>query len=892
MYAAIGRRAGQRRKVVVIVIYVPPYYNADQNKSLFKYVNDAIQALKNKYDDPYVFVGGDFNRRNFKLATSEHPEIKEINSGATRGSVSLDIIGSNTNDILVDNGTVEPICNEDGIRSDHQTVFSSFRMPRVPSYTIENYTYRHLSEASHHKFGRWLDLYDWQRVTEATRVDDAVGRLHGAFQEGLELAYELKRRKKKSSEPEWMTDGIRNEIANRRKIFRKDKKRSDRWKVLKKRTNSAIKTRRKGHDEHILAKFESESNPGKFFQLIKSLAGKNTNQRWSPTAMYPGVDARTVADNLAAYFNSISSQYEPLLPDQIPTTFSKPLPALTTAAVEERMKKAKKPTSTVPGDIPAVLYNMYAAKLAPVVTHVFNRITASGRWPTLWKTEYVTVIPKIPNPQEPSECRNIACTNFLSKLYESFVLGWSRETVVPKLNQYGGEPKASAAHLLIEVMSDITTALEDNRAGVVVSGIDFSKAFNRLDHAKCLRAFAKKGAPSEIIQMIASFLSGRNMMVRLEGVQSTPLQVNAGAPQGSVLGCYLFNVGVDDLEEGFDQNKLSTNQQEAHQETLGSTADFPAASTPQRIGPTRELHESPIPERRQAVAFLPRVANVPLWYKKPKDPTFVTGQVKTYKFVDDEVNTSKVNMKQARLLVEEETFFKEVVDLRTQGLLQHIADRAKERGMAINASKTNLMLVSAATSFTPRTRVELDGETVRGSDKIKILGITIDSDASFKTHINNISNKLRSKTWSLTKLRKRGLQEEKLIKVYKSLVRPTAEYACAVWHSSVTAAQAAELERQQTLALRNIFGPNLSAAKMRDRAKVELLSKRRECSVKKFAHKNINNPRSQSWFRERHTSAYPRRASVCYPTYQEETARTDRHRNNPMNYLVRKANEV
>ena len=173
---------------------------------------------------------------------------------------------------------------------------------------------------------------------EATTVDNAVGRLHGAFQEGLELAYELKTRKKKSSEPEWMTDGIRSDIANRRKIFRKDEKRSDRWKVLKKRTNSAIKTRRKGHDEHILAKFESESNPGKFFQLIKSLAGKNNNQRWSPSEMYPGMDARTVADNLAAYFNSISSQYEPLQPDQIPTTFSRPLPVLTTATVEEIQK--------------------------------------------------------------------------------------------------------------------------------------------------------------------------------------------------------------------------------------------------------------------------------------------------------------------------------------------------------------------------------------------------------------------------------------------------------------------------------------------------------------------------------------------------------------------------
>lgn len=58
VYAAVGRRTGQRRKVVVLVAYIPPYYNADQNKSFYNYVNDAPLALKAKYDDPYFFVGG------------------------------------------------------------------------------------------------------------------------------------------------------------------------------------------------------------------------------------------------------------------------------------------------------------------------------------------------------------------------------------------------------------------------------------------------------------------------------------------------------------------------------------------------------------------------------------------------------------------------------------------------------------------------------------------------------------------------------------------------------------------------------------------------------------------------------------------------------------------
>ena len=39
-------------------------------------------------------------------------------------------------------------------------------------------------------------------------------------------------------------------------------------------------------------------------------------------------------------------------------------------------------------------------------------------------------------------------------------------------------------------------------------------------------------------------------------------------------------------------------------------------------------------------------------------------------------------MRKAKLLVEDSVFFKEVVDTRTQGHLEHVRRRAEERGMA------------------------------------------------------------------------------------------------------------------------------------------------------------------------------------------------------------------
>ena len=895
VYASIGRRMGQRRKIAILAIYIPPWYNAEQNRSLFKYTNDAIMALKAKYEDPYIVVAGDFNRRDFSLATAEHPDIKPVTTSPTRGQAILDIIGSNINHTITDNGTLESIKSDEGVHTDHLTVFCQFRMPRVPSYSIQTYTYDHLTEDGHQMFGEWLrNEADWSLLLKADDVNSAVSELHSKYAEAVAECYQRKTRKKKSSEPYWMTDWLRKDIAARRKVFKTDKKRTVRWKLLKRRISRQVKKRKKKHNDFVIGKFERETNPGKFFHHLQCLMGNEVKERWSPTQMYPNDSEAEVAEKLASFFNDISSQYQPLDQTKILPTFERQLPLISEGDVKKRMKESKKLTSRVPGDIPSTLYGLYPNELAQPIAHVFNMITRTCQWPDAWKVEYVTVIPKGPDPQEPSECRNIACTNYLSKMYESFVLEWSREEVLPKPNQYGGEKGASSTQLLIEVISDITETLEDNRAASVLSAIDFSKAFNRLDHEKCLRTFSNKGASTQVLALLAAFLSGRRMTVRVGTECSQLRSVNAGAPQGSVLGCYLFNIGVDDLEDG--QGTPPPAQEEAHQETLGRTDDFPAASTPVRVRQNEELTESPIARQnlsasRQAFDLLPRVANVPPWLRKPKDPRFIDTPLKSYKYVDDNVNTSQVNMKKARLLTEGDVTFKEIVDLRTQGHLEHVAMNAERKGMAINAGKTGLMIVSAATSFQAKTQLKMGDKTIQGSNTLRILGVTLSNDLSFQPHIEKISNKMRSKTWALAKLRKKGLSEEKLLKAYKCLIRPSVEYAAVAWHSMITAGQADLLERQQTQALKNIYGPTLSAAKLRRKAGIETLSNRREQLVMNFAKKSVNNPRCRGWYEERKRPVYARRSNTVYPKYKEDVARTDRHRNNPKNYLRRKLNE-
>ena len=100
----------------------------------------------------YFLVGGDFNRRSFKEATKDHPDIKPAQIGPTRNLAELDVLGSNMNDTITDLGTVEPIKSLDGVPSNHRTAFVQYRMPGVPSYNIQSYSYYHLDAEGDGKF--------------------------------------------------------------------------------------------------------------------------------------------------------------------------------------------------------------------------------------------------------------------------------------------------------------------------------------------------------------------------------------------------------------------------------------------------------------------------------------------------------------------------------------------------------------------------------------------------------------------------------------------------------------------------------------------------------------------------------------------------------------------
>ena len=63
--------------------------------------------------------------------------------------------------------------------------------------------------------------------------------------------------------------------------------------------------------------------------------------------------------------------------------------------------------------------------------------------------------------------------------------------------------------MLVDLFDKITEDLEDNRAATVLTAIDYSKAYNRLEHFAVLNVLKNHGASNRILRLVGSFLIGR-----------------------------------------------------------------------------------------------------------------------------------------------------------------------------------------------------------------------------------------------------------------------------------------------------------------------------------------------------------------------------------------------
>ena len=207
--------------------------------------------------------------------------------------------------------------------------------------------------------------------------------------------------------------------------------------------------------------------------------------------------------------------------------------------------------------------------------------------------------------------------------------------------------------------------------------------------------------------------------------------------------------------------------------------------------------------------------------------------------------------------------------------------------MRVNTGKTQMICISGAVTYVAESYIgDGEGGVIQSTtESIKILGFHLSSKPGVSAHVTALRKKFRKRLWVILNLRELGFTEAELVKVYTSYVHPIADYMAPAYHSLLTDAQNEEIERLQSTALKYIFGPFISAGKMREKAGVQTLRQRRIELTDKFAEKALTNPRCRHWFPLRAA-----RSGRHGEKYLERKARCDRLHNSPLFYYRRRLN--
>ena len=444
-------------------------------------------------------------------------------------------------------------------------------------------------------------------------------------------------------------------------------------------------------------------------------------------------------------------------------------------------------------------------------------------WPNVWKREVVTIIPKVQTPASLSETRNISCTPVFSKILEYFVLQQLREEVAIKNNQYGSTSGVGTNHYLAYAWTDILEKLDQDSSACCLLSVDFAKAFNTMCHFTCLKAIKEAGGSDHSIAMAAAFLTDKEMIFKVGDFKSSPRHLKGGAPQGTLMGNFLFILTTDYLDgPRLEEGDLGTSPVIVRDGNVPSTpvrpSDHPQCQstpvntrrvvnvncTPARYdpddsfsyvnpfrNPLNRINDTVDPEDDMPVNDSLRNELDPrrrTWKKLPQSKL---------KYVDDLMAIEHLPLTEGFNIFSTARTKLFLHASESEDFFDSVKYSAEEIGMRVNDGNTQLLCIAGKNCKEIDTYLYLsDGSKIEGQKSLKQLGFVF----------GRRPKKFRCHLWFLRHFKGAGVEDKDLVALYKCFLVTILDYASVVYHPMMTKMQAANLEGLQAAALKIIFG--------------------------------------------------------------------------------------
>lgn len=536
-----------RRSLALGVLYRPPHTNISK---CIEVLDNIIPQILTTHDD--VIILGDININMLQLdnvlstffETFGFTQVINEPTRITQYSATLiDPIFVSDINLVTETGTV----NADLV-SDHKLVFCKLKISHI-NYKQKMVVFRDFKNFNSDLFYSDLLNVAWDEILYLQNIDDKIEFLTHNIVNLFSTHAPIKTVRVSKPHAPWLTDTLKLIIKERDRALHTYKlmRTIEHWNHYKNLRNYTLASIRKEKLAYLNF-LQNQKNQKEIWKGLKALNIRFKNDVTLPHNLqnpseindyFISVFTKNSSSDAAEFYKN--TKYRENLLFEFKST-----------NINEINKIVSSFKSNVCG-LDQISLEMIKLCLPVIVTylvHIFNICLDTGYFPTKWKTALIRPLSKVNDPKQMSDLRPISLLPVLSKILEKIVQNQITEYLSANelfpIHQSGFRARHSTTTALLNIFDNILLARDKKLATALIS-LDFSKAFDTIDHDLLCIKLAYYGFNAKAVQFFQSYLYGRYQQVFVNQQMSTAQLVISGVPQGSVLGPLLFLIYTADI---------------------------------------------------------------------------------------------------------------------------------------------------------------------------------------------------------------------------------------------------------------------------------------------------------------------------------------------------------
>uniref|UniRef100_A0A8D9A4P5 Craniofacial development protein 2 n=1 Tax=Cacopsylla melanoneura TaxID=428564 RepID=A0A8D9A4P5_9HEMI len=284
----------------------------------------------------------------------------------------------------------------------------------------------------------------------------------------------------------------------------------------------------------------------KFHKKIKDIAGKKKNVTYclideNNKEIY---DAELIVKRWKEYSEQLYNEERPNMPEIVLNDDE--IPIFSPNDIAKMMKKLSNGKSCGDDNIPSEFIKLLNENEIIHLTNLMNAIYQTGHIPDDFLQSTFITLPKVNKAKHCSDFRTISLISHTSKILLQLIKQRINDIIENNLSDTQmGFRQGKGCRDAITLMRLLLEKHIEKGKDIFMTFIDYSKAFDNVNHAKMIEILEKVNISKADLRLIVKLYWGQRGKIKTSLGVSEEFQISKGVRQGCIISPVLFNIYVE-----------------------------------------------------------------------------------------------------------------------------------------------------------------------------------------------------------------------------------------------------------------------------------------------------------------------------------------------------------